>query len=1110
VNNRFSGSMRVRECICRENYFPRAIRGLDCELRRILALFGRAVMLASALTLVVPIAASAQNNAVPARVTDRIDDSRLVTLSGHTHPLARAQYDQGAAPPDLPMNRIMLVLKRSANQESALQDLLVQQQVTSSTNFHKWLTPDQFGQQFGPADADIQAVTSWLASYGFQSIKVSKGRTVIEFSGTASQVQTALHTPIHRYTVNGESHWANANEPQIPVALAPVISGFASLHNFPKKPASVRSGRTAALTRTPNGNPQINFQGGSHGVAPADFNTIYSVTPSGMTGSGVTIGIIARSNINPQDVTDFRNTFKLGGSGPNIILNGPDPGDLGGGEEAEATLDATWTGAVAPAATVDLVVSEPTNAAQGEDLSEFYIIDNNLADVMTESFSVCEASFGSSLLGSTGAAQFYSSMAEQAAAQGITYLVASGDSGPDSCDDPSTVPTKLSAASVNLLASTPFTVAVGGTEFNDTASPSTYWNSTSAPTTLGSAKSYIPENVWNESCTVAQCGSSLTGLWSSGGGQSIVFPQPVWQSGVTGIPAGNRSVPDVSLAAADHDGYVLCLDASCQATNTTCTGGVGPCFSILSGTSASAQAFGGIMALVVQKIGARVGIANYALYKLAAAETLSSCNASNVPPALPPANTCIFNDVTVGDTNIPEVNPGPPSNQETGFKAGVGYDEATGLGSVNVTNLVNQWNTAIVNSTTTTLTLNSGTAINITHGKAVPVNITVTPAGAATVMPTGDVSLVANSNTDAGVDGFMLTPGTTNSSVISSTSLLPGGIAYQVHAHYEGDGTFLGSDSTPPVTVTVTPEASRTSLGIVVTKGSSCTTTTSVAYGSPYILTVVVADLNAGSTACAPNETGSSPTGTLTVTDSFNGGAATPLDGGSFKLNSFGEFEDQKIQLPVGTHNIQAAYPGDNSFAASATNAPTVTVSKALTTSAATPSSTSVAANTVFSLTVLVDTQTSSSPAVGSTGAAPAGTVTFSATTTASVLSPGQRNWPEPNRFLVGEVCAALACLFTMLFATKRRRGAVLLGMTMVIVIAAGSSCGSTGATSSTTTTTLGTANLSATTDANGFAAATATLNTAKLATTGTITATYSGDGNYNSSTSPVVTVTVH
>jgi subtilase family serine protease len=948
VNHSFTGSVYIRGRARRENIVPHANR----DVRRALAQFRRAAMLAGALVLIAPLAAFAQSNAVRARVTDRVDASRLVTLSGNTHPLARAQYDQGAAPPDLPMNRIMLVLKRGADQEAALQDLLEQQQVTSSPTFHKWLTPDQFGQQFGPADADIQAVTSWLASFGFQSIKVSKGRTVIEFSGTASQVETALHAPIHRYVVNGETHWANANDPQILAALAPVVAGFASLHNFPKKAASVRSARTAALTRTSEGKPQITFTDGSHGLGPADFNTIYNIAPT-MTGSGVTIGVIARSNIIAQDVADFRSTFNLGGTAPNIILNGPDPGDLGTGEEAEAVLDATWPGAVAPGATVDLVVSESTNADAGEDLSEFYIIDNNLADVMTESFSVCEASFGSSLLGSSGAAQFYSGVAEQAAAQGITYLVSSGDSGPDGCDDPTTLPASPSAASVNLLASTPFTVAVGGTQFNDTASPSTYWNSTSNQTTQASAKSYIPENVWNESCTVAQCGSSLSGLWSSGGGVSIAFPKPSWQAGVAGIPSTNaRFLPDVSLTSADHDGYALCLDASCE--------GSSPGFAILSGTSASAQAFGGIMALVVQKTGARVGIANFSLYKLAATETLSSCNASNVLPALPPANNCIFNDVTSGNTNLTIVG-------EAGFSAGVGYDEATGLGSVNVTNLVNQWSTAIVDGSTTALTLNGGAAVNVTHGTSVAVGVVVAAKAPATGTPTGDVSLVANSLSGQGADGFTLT----NGSASWNTVFLPGGTSYQVKAHYEGDGTFAGSDSAP-VTVTVNAEASQTTLGIVV--NTPCTLASSFTYGSSYVLSVAVSDTHSAATPCIPAEFGGIPTGGVSVTDTVNG-VTSPLDGGNFKLNSNGYFEDQTIQLPVGTHTIKATYVGDNSFAGS--NSTTiVTVGQATTTTSVGASPTTVAAGGNVTVTATILAQQSN--AIASTSQEPSGTVQFS------------------------------------------------------------------------------------------------------------------------------------
>ncbi len=242
-------------------------------------------LLTFSLIFAMPKLAGAQGGAALPRVTDRIDTSRLVTLAGNTHPLARPQFDQGAAPASLPMDRIQLVLKRSPDQETALRTLLDDQQSTSSPNYHKWLTPDQFGQQFGPADADIQAVTSWLSSYGFHDIHVSKGRTVIEFSGTAAQVESALHTPIHRYLVNGESHWANANDPQIPAALAPVVSGVVSLHDFRKKPLYVRSGQKGTATVTPGAMPLINLSGGAHALAPADFGVIYNVG-STMTGAG--------------------------------------------------------------------------------------------------------------------------------------------------------------------------------------------------------------------------------------------------------------------------------------------------------------------------------------------------------------------------------------------------------------------------------------------------------------------------------------------------------------------------------------------------------------------------------------------------------------------------------------------------------------------------------------------------------------------------------------------------------------------------------------------------------------------------------------------------------
>jgi subtilase family serine protease len=680
-----------------------------------------------------------------------------------------------------------------------------------------------------------------------------------------------------------------------------------------------------------------------------------------MTGAGATIGVIARSNINVSDVSQFRAFFGLPANDPQVVLNGPDPGDLGGGDEVEAVLDATWPGAVAPSATVKLVVSEDTNSTQGVDLSEIYIIDNNLADVMTESFSVCEQGFPQ--LSGLNQTAVISLMAEQAAAQGITYLVASGDGGPDSCDDPSTLPPSPPTF-VNILAATPFTVAVGGTQFDDTANVSTYWKATNDPTTSGSAISYIPEKVWNESCTVAQCGTS-SGLWSSGGGQSTLFlPKPSWQTGVAGIPtnATGRLVPDVSVNAADHDGYVLCLRASCQNPANAS-------FDVISGTSASAQAFGGIMALVVQQKG-RQGQANYVFYKLAAAETLSSCNASGTP-ALLASGPCVFNDVTAGNTNL------ATTPIKTGFAATVGYDQATGLGSVNVTNLISKWNTAISNASMTTLSLSTSPATNpvtITHGQSVNVTIAVTATTPnLTVVPVGDVSLIASTSTGGGADAFTLLP---NGTFSGSTSLLPGSpvvsgnpVAYNVKAHYAGDVAFLPSDSIP-VSVIVKPEASTTTASIVATLSNGTTTTaTTVVYGSPYVLEVDV--MNSAGTLCNAHATGgpACPTGTVTVKDGAN-----PLDAGTFTLNSLGFFEDQPIQLPVGTHTIVAVYAGDNSFTGSTSATDTVTVTKASTTTTVLANPNSVAAGGTVVLTAMVNSQ---SNATASAAQEPTGTVQF-------------------------------------------------------------------------------------------------------------------------------------
>jgi len=328
--------------------------------------------------------APAQTTPVAARVSEAVDVRNRVTLGGNVHPLARPEFDRGVAPDELPMRRMLLVLQRAPEQETALRQLLDDQQVKGSPHYHQWLTPEAFGQQFGPADSDIQAVTGWLESEGFEVTKVGAGRTVIEFSGTAGLVRQALGTEIHKFQVDGEDHWANTRDPQIPAALAPVVAGLASLNNFPRQPSSRNLGTFRRTKATGKVEPMFTYptlcsngEIGCYYVAlgPTDFATIYNVSPlwkSGTDGTGETIAVVGGTNINIQDVRDFRSMFGLPANDPNIILNGPDPGI--NTDEIEADLDVQWSGAVAKNATIDLVVSETTETTAGVDLSALWTI----------------------------------------------------------------------------------------------------------------------------------------------------------------------------------------------------------------------------------------------------------------------------------------------------------------------------------------------------------------------------------------------------------------------------------------------------------------------------------------------------------------------------------------------------------------------------------------------------------------------------------------------------------------------------------------------------------------------------------------------------------------
>ena len=609
------------------------------------------------------------------RITQSIDEDRLQRLARNTHPLARSEFESGAAPADLALEHMQLVLTASLERQQALVSFLESVHDPASPSYHKWLTPQQFGESFGVGAADVAKVSAWLESYGFQVTRVANSKTVIEFSGNAGQLQNAFHTEMHRYMIGGVAHWANASDPQIPAALTPVVAGVATLHTFRKAPQIAKM--QAEVAKVTGSGPQFSAGGTEYALAPGDFSTIYNINPvyqSGITGVGTTIAVVSRSNITLQDIVDFRNAFGLAANAPQVIVNGVDPGKVSGDDD-EAVLDTSWSGAVAPAAAVKLVVSGSTNASDGVDLSEEYIVDNNLADVMTESYGDCEANY------TQAEAQFYSSLASQAAAEGITYTVAAGDSGAEGCDDPGSETLATGGISVNVLAATPYNVAVGGTMFNENGNYGAYWGSANSAN-RSSALTYIPENVWNESCLAAACGASNASIYAGSGGVSALFAKPSWQKGVAGIPSdGKRDLPDVSMTSAIHDFYLLCLDGGCTQRRG------GGYFSGISGTSAATPSFAGVMALIVQYTGARQGQANYKLYPLAASETLAFCNASDT--ATLPASTCIFHDVTVGNNAVPgEVGYG---TSMADYGAAKGYDLATGLGSVNVANLVFGW-----------------------------------------------------------------------------------------------------------------------------------------------------------------------------------------------------------------------------------------------------------------------------------------------------------------------------------------------------------------------------------------------------------------------------------
>ena len=913
------------------------------------------------------------------RIVSPVDDTQLVTLHGTVSPLALQRNDLGAAPDGLQLNRMHLVLKRSDSQEAALKQLIDEMHTPGSPNYHKWLTPDQFGAQFGPSDQDIAAVTTWLTTHGFNVKGVNPGRQTMEISGSVAQLRNAFHTQIHQYTVNGQTHYSNANDPQVPSALAAVVGGFVSLNNFPVRSYAHSLGKAQYNPATNQVVPQWTMGSASSlnfVLAPADYAVQYDLKPlynAGTNGSGQTIAIINESNININLVNHFRSLFGLPANPPQIIIDGNDPGIDGinnpegpNGASIEAYLDVEWAGAVAPNATVDLVIAGDTELQSGLVLAAERAIYSNLAPVISVSFGTCEGSLGSSNA-------FVSSLWEQAAAQGQSVFVSTGDSGSAGCDNDSAQSYAISGQAVSGFASTPYNIAVGGTDFfySQYAAGGTalstqiasYWNTTLSNTTPSiSILGYIPEQPWNSSqyglninsyynafqdTTIAGGGggasnaalcsgnsySSTTGLCTS---SVSGYPKPTWQTGVTGIPAdGVRDIPDVSLFASsgiNASFYPLCAsDGDCQpvSSGTVQISGVG-------GTSASTPAFAGIMALVNQKYG-RQGQANTVLYPLAKQFPASFHDVTNgnisVPCEFLPAvsTNCIsVSNPIVLTTSSGSITEGQIGSGSTPlYSATAGYDLATGLGTVDAAVMVNNWNNVTLAATNTTMTptpANSAPLSAIPHGTSVAIAGTVTGSGT----PTGDVALMTD-NTEQSqqfATKYALSSGTYN----GSTTNLPGG-TYNIWAQYGGDSV-NGMSTSPKTQITVTPEASAIDLNMINSATSAISRPgsgpgTSVDYGTQLMLSALVAP---SSQAAALETCITSGTGCSTITFTAPTGVVTFADNGSTlntaAINNEGDAE-YNAPFSVGAHSVTAAYAGDNSYNAAPTTSPiTFTVVK--------------------------------------------------------------------------------------------------------------------------------------------------------------------------------------
>ena len=795
--------------------------------------------------------------------------SRLVIATGNPA-LPQGASVLGPAPSQARLDRVLLLLEPSAAQKHALDAELANQQSPNSAEYHHWLTSSQFADTYANTASDVAAIVSWLQSEGFAVAPLPAGRQWIELSGTVAQLEQAFQTHVSSVAETGGVRLVLADSISVPAALAPLLHGLVSLDGVVAEPAITTTQPVTAPTAELRAVTAVR---GAEAVTPQLAKQMLHLDGLQSAGAGETIAIAARSNLQAQDVAAFRTAFGLPASALRIAPDGADPGR--NSDEAEALMSASWAGVTAPGAQIVLVPAATTSATDGLDLSLAAIVDQALADTVAVGFSACEASL------SEAHQAFYAALYRQAAAEGIAVIAASGDSGASACHVGGSDFAVTSGYGVNALASTPWNTAVGTAAFADAASNS------GAPALAG----WSPSNPTDPA-------------YAGGGGRSALYAVPAWQP----LPPNDsaetsghhtRLLPDIALPTALDNGLnpglVFCMSAADVSSGCNAVRG--------GGSAAAAALFAGVAAIIAQKNGPQGNLAP-TLYELS-------------------RRAGIFEDVQQGNTRL-ACAPGSPecdASGHIGFDAAVGYDLATGLGSINVQNLVNDWARAAATGTgTTSVVLTVAPAVqNNTYNPSAQITFSASvsslTAGSA---PTGTVTFSdATPSGTITIGGSAVTLDSSGKASVTVNSGLPIG-GNNVTAQYSGDANYASNQSSPPFVVTVSKSQTTPTISAPAT----------VAAGATFNATVTI-------TAGTPPAGSLPPSGSVIMAvDGVQVATATLTTTAGITSATF------SLTAPTtsGSHNLQATYPGDANYNSSvATVSFTISKSATVTTLTANP-----------------------------------------------------------------------------------------------------------------------------------------------------------------------------